>query len=366
MIQLKRSKSLIIKLALALLFLFVVSYSIAWFYLANKFEAQVKNLQYKTENILFSFSDAKISGFPFWITAKLKDIKFNYNKNLKASESPSLDFLSDSLEVKTNILFNKIRLTLPKESLIKIFNNKNIIQIKIQNDNTHYLELKEKSFFNTNLILSYLKTKDTNLFKNISLKKAIYNSTNLKFINASKDKEIMSNSADLELSFSYKKDKVSGIALKSYYDIKFIESEFIGHKFKNFSSIIAIDTEVKPYGSILAFTAANFNMVKLKIDDSFIQLNGISKLNEDSSSNTDMVLKLHKLQDFIDNLSNQKIISQERIDIIKELVKQTTGNDTMIDNLEVKIYNTKENEIRIGQISSIDFKSYLHRFMASN
>lgn len=362
MISLKNDKRLRIIFAL-LTVIVVILYTSIWFYVTSQLENRLKNLQYKTDNISFIFSDVQISGFPFYITAKFKDIKFNYNKNNKAA-SFAIDFISDTLEVKSNILFSTFSIKFPKESLIDIFSNKKIFKLKIIADDTHYFEVNEKSLTNIPLIIAYLKDQNIDLFKDIGLAKARYTSTNLRFIDAVTNKEIFNNSSNLELKISYKKDNISGLALKTNHNIEFIDNEFVGHKFKRLISHIDIATKVKPYDHILAFTAADFNIVELVVDNSSIKLKGTSEINKDKTTYTDMSLKLTNFQAFIKNMLEQGKLSQGKLDVLKECLKQTTG-DEKADNIEIKIYNSKDNELRIGNIDSANFKSYIHRFIVS-
>ena len=353
--------SLKFKRYLALTLFFISIYTAAWFYAAHHFKNIVKDFAYKDDNQEFSFKDMHIGGFPFELKANLTGIDFKYKvKNILLNVS--LDLSADTLNLSSNFLANKIVVTFPENLSIAIHNNDQISKFDILSDKEHYLELHEKNLVNIHKIIYNLYNSKAITFDNFKLGEVFYKSKKLHFINKDSNQEIFNSASNIKLQIQHKSDEINGIYLKTNNSINITDSKFVGHNFKQLSSIIDVSTKVKPYGNILSILSANFNLMNLNIDNFFLKLTGKAKNNADGKPEVDLSLKIADFNNFINSLETQKLVSQEKIGILKDLMKHITG-ETEVNNTDIKIYSAKDESIRIGNIDTTTLSAYLHQFI---
>ncbi len=361
-------KSLKSKIITIFLLILTLCYVAAWFYAADHLKKIASNFQYKNENTNLSFDKIEVSGFPFALEAELSDIRFGYHLHNSLIHL-GLDFISDSVKLKTNILFTKALIKFPEQSSIIITNDDKILKFKIKSDEEHYLQLTEKSMFNTYKALAYLYTSNNVFLENLNLERIEYKSKGLNFIDADTLKEILTTNSALDLKIGYKSDAINHFAFKTEHLINILDNKYVNHNFKQFSSKIDISTKLKSYGEILSILAADFNIVNFKLDDFSLTLNGHAKNNKndskDNSNSVDLNLKIVNLQKLITQLINENTLSPERTSILQHFMKAATGEEE-VNDAEIKIYNSKDNSIRVGNLDFINAKAYLHQFLTSN
>ena len=339
----------------------VVFYTLAWFYAAHHFKNAIKDLPYKEENQQFSFKESHIEGFPFQLKAILTDINFSY-KIKNSLLDIGIDLSADTLKLSSNFLANKIIVTFPGKLSFIVNNGDKESKFDIFSDKEHYLELHEKNLVNIHKIIYKLYSSEAITIDEFKLRELFYKSKKLNFINKDTNQEIFDSASEIRLKINHNDDEVNAISLKTNNFINIKDSEFVGYNFKELSTNIDVSTKVKPYGNILSILSANFNLLNLKIDNFSLNLNGKAKNDTNGKPEIDILLKILDFNNFINSLETQKLLSQEKSTILKDLIKNITG-ESEVNNADIKIYSAHDESTRIGNIDTKTFSAYLNQLI---
>ncbi len=158
----------------------------------------------------------------------------------------------------------------------------------------------------------------------------------------------------------YTSNALTGLKLKTNNSIRILDNQYYSHDFKDFFGKLDISTILKPHGSIFAITSVDFHSLQLGVDQSALALTGSANNSKATGIKVNLTLQLIEWKKFTAQLQQQQILSAERLLTLNNLIQAITGEDN-VNNTSIKIYNSKDDSLRIGNSDVENISSYLQQ-----
>lgn len=326
------------------IFSIAIVYTGCWFYAADNLKKNLNNLVYNKNSKDLSVENLQIKGFPFNLEAVIEKLSFKYQLKNNFVDL-DFNFSSNDVSVKTNLLFNKINLIFPQNSLVFLNLNGKVSNLNIISNKKNYIEISDNSFVNTPEVIYNLIFLNKLSMDDFKIKAISYKAEDLVFINKDKNREVFHISSKLHGLINYKSKSNNELELKAYHLFKVIDEEYLGYNFKLLSNKVDISTTLKSVQDVFVIKAAKFNIIDFQIDNFIVNLSGV--FEDSSKANIDLELKLSQYKEFLNNLVKHSMLSQDKVEILQNLIQLASG-DKNSENAVIKIYNSKDNELRVG------------------
>jgi hypothetical protein len=180
------------------------------------------------------------------------------------------------------------------------------------------------------------------------------------FINKDKNLEVFHISSNLHGSINYKSN--NELTLKADHLIKVIDDEYVGYNFKFLTNKVDIFTKLEPVKDVYVIKLAKLNSIDLKIDNFIANLSGL--YSNSNQSTIDLELRLNNYKEFLNHLKSKSTINQEISDALQDIIQLASG-EKKLDHAVIKIYNSKDSDLRIGYTDINGIKEYLQQFIKS-
>jgi hypothetical protein len=352
----------LVKLSIFVFLIFAIIYSCLWFVAANKLNEIAKHLSYEQDNWKITHEGIKTTGFPFKFKLRVDKLKITYDNKILALK---VEALLNTAKLQTGPLFNYIDLSLPDHILVDTYYNHKFNQWSVISKNGSRIKVEELSLINTFKVAELINDPAKFESQEYSLSNFRYAYKNLSFIDRVRNQEIFNSNTDTTIQIQHKSNNLFNIIIKAINDIKFIDSVFVGHQFKDITYKTDISLNAKridnKYSSI---PSIDINLLNFTIDN--FSFNLIGKIHhENNATKVDMELKLKEWDMFTNQLLNQKIISADKDLILKNMIREVSGKENNND-IDIKIYTAKEGGVRVGKIDLNLLNGYLNQFIRSN
>ncbi|MEK6733945.1 MAG: hypothetical protein AABY27_02425 [Pseudomonadota bacterium] len=349
------------------LFFLSVIYSIIWFYAARNLEILLKEVAFKKENQLLEFEKVKVSGFPFKLKAKVYNLKYHFHYTEEPTSKFTANFTANSLSICSNILFNKFSFHFPKESMLNVIYDDKFSNIKLISNDEHYIQIKEDHFINLYRVIKHIKDIEKIQYDDITVKQVKYYSKNLDLINESLNKKIVNMDSDFEVNLGYRSDKLRNLALDSSSNINIGEDSSFKKDSNNIITNIKLETKLKPddEGDTFSILAAKVDNLDLKFNSTKLTFSGEMKDHVNDNLFIEFNLSITDFNNFINLLLSNGKISAEKANILKEAFKAISGSED-IDNINIRIYNSKDGFIKIGNTDMDSLRLFFQQFLTSD
>ena len=330
-----------------------------WFYSAHHLKEFIISLK---DNKSFSFSceKVKISGFPFNLVANLDNVKLDYEiKNDFVNSSLALS--TNHLSIKTNMLFNSLKITIPDKTSSIIKGKDNEYKLDFISQQGNYITLKEKNFINSFRILK------ADISNDLSIDKIHHKLQEFLIVNQENQSKLMIINSSSAFS---KKDKAKNHAEfnnKSTTNIEILDHDYFKDIFfHKLTNILDVLIDIKSPEHRATTFKGDIKNIQFDLDEAKLKLHGKIEKNNQGETNIDLILNIDKWRKLIDNLHQQKTLSYERHVILMNLMKVILGpEDILKEQAEIKIYNTKEGSLNLGKTDLNGLSPYIQQFFSN-
>ncbi len=351
-----------VKAAALGLFVSLSLYSGLWFWSAHQLKQKLKETIYSSERTTLSFNKVKIYGFPFKLKAKINNLYFRYRFNNNIFNL-SFEVFANDLTVKTNLFFNHAMISFPNKSALIFTRDNKASKFEISSDHNHYLEIYDANLINLHKIVKSLYHKKLPESSEFNLERIVYHSKNLNFTDQDNKTAIMNSDANIDSKMLYEENRVSGIELKTRNLINIKDKQFFDTFFSKIFSEIDFYANIRSHDNMFIVNKTDLRSLKLDINELNVNLSGKTEIDQSKKTIVNFQLQLKNLKNFLQDLQENKIISTGQNTVIENFFHEITGKDIIDSQLNIPIYSTKEDSIRLGNADISIFTSYAQLFL---
>jgi hypothetical protein len=351
-----------IKLSIVVFLIFASLYSYAWFYSAHYLKIFLSEFSNDKKNNQISFSIKKISGFPFNLKVKLKDVTAEYKiSNIAINKDVKLDLESVTLE--TNVLFNYIKIILPKKVSIQATAENVMSKYELISNSMHSLEVAENNFINTHRLIEILSMPEIDLGElDLKIKRLDYIIEDLHVFNQVSGKEVFYNTSNTHVYIDRLSNIRTAIKIRAENNVTIIDHDDFA--FHNLLSKLKVGGITKANEDTYSLISGDVKKLKLDLDGTEFSLLGSTKDLDSGKLDLSMILKVIKWKNLLDRLKEKEILSYNRYIILNTMIKSITGEYNPTD-MEINIHTSKDGFIRVGQTDFSSIKDYFQQFLTS-
>lgn len=341
-----------LKVFLALLVVASSLWAYLWFSAAKTLEKSLSNINNDLINL--SFEKLDVSGFPFKMALTIKNGKLKYSHI-------NLDF--DKLKFTTNIQLNRLNIELPSQTNMSFMFNKEMRSLSITNTKEAFIKLKDYNSFNTLNVINALKN-SISPFSNFFITKLHIHANELLIKNTLNNKDMAKESLNCVFNFEKKTDIITQTDL----NINFVENalnDHIAHNLDNIEVNGSVRVLSKKDKDINFIDYLIFDPLKIKVNNTVFSLNG--NLEQDSADNTIFKINLgaDNWMELLNTFLNQGIISEDRHQVIINIITEITGAKTTEAPINIKVQTEGNKGVRVGNTSAYRLISYFDKFIST-